>query len=86
MTSRRSCAAESRSFGSWSSCRLLTLVFVVASPPVGIDRVIEHAGVSKASLYALFGSKDELIRGYLERRHEARRRRIEQAIARSDAL
>jgi AcrR family transcriptional regulator len=51
---------------------------------VGIDRVIERAGVSKASLYALFGSKDELIRGYLERRHEARRRRIEQALARYD--
>ncbi len=51
---------------------------------VGIDRVIEQAGVSKASLYALFGSKDELIRGYLERRHEARRRRIEQAFARCD--
>jgi len=49
---------------------------------VGIDRVIEHAGVSKASLYALFGSKDELIRAYLDRRHEARRRRIEQAVAR----
>jgi AcrR family transcriptional regulator len=51
---------------------------------VGIDRVIERAGVSKASLYALFGSKDELIRGYLERRHEARRWRIEQAVARYD--
>jgi AcrR family transcriptional regulator len=52
---------------------------------VGIDRVIEHAGVAKASLYALFGSKDELIRAYLERRHEARRRRIEQAFARYDS-
>jgi AcrR family transcriptional regulator len=51
---------------------------------VGIDRVIEHAGVAKASLYALFGSKDELIRAYLERRHEARRRRIEQAFTRCD--
>ena len=48
---------------------------------VGIDRVIEHAGVSKASLYALFGSKDELIGAYLERRHEARRLRFEQAFA-----
>jgi len=51
---------------------------------VGIDRVIEQAGVSKASLYAHFGSKDELIRAYLEGRHEARRRRIEQAFARYD--
>ena len=33
---------------------------------VGIDRVIEHAGVAKGSLYNTFGSKDELIRAYLE--------------------
>jgi AcrR family transcriptional regulator len=51
---------------------------------VGIDRVIEHAGVSKASLYTLFGSKDELIGAYLERRHETRRRRIEEAFAGCD--
>lgn len=37
---------------------------------VGIDRVIAQAGVAKASLYNTFGSKDELIRAYLERRHE----------------
>lgn len=43
---------------------------------VGIDRVIEHAGVAKASLYSTFGSKDGLIRAYLESRHQARRERI----------
>ncbi|MFI9383324.1 TetR/AcrR family transcriptional regulator [Kutzneria sp. NPDC052558] len=37
---------------------------------VGIDRVIEHAGVAKASLYNTFGSKDELIRAYLRGRHD----------------
>ena len=36
---------------------------------VGIDRVIEKAGVAKASLYNTFGSKDELVRAYLESRH-----------------
>ncbi|HEV8221152.1 MAG TPA: TetR/AcrR family transcriptional regulator [Streptosporangiaceae bacterium] len=36
---------------------------------VGIDRVIEHAGVAKATLYSTFGSKDELVRAYLEGRH-----------------
>ena len=36
---------------------------------VGIDRVIERAGVAKASLYNPFGSKDELVRAYLEGRH-----------------
>jgi len=37
---------------------------------VGIDRVIERAGVAKASLYNTFGSKDELVRAYLEARFE----------------
>jgi AcrR family transcriptional regulator len=43
---------------------------------VGIDRVIERAGVAKASLYNSFGSKDELVRAYLERRHEGVAARI----------
>ena len=43
---------------------------------VGIDRVIERAGVAKASLYDTFGSKDELIRAYLVGRKEARQTRI----------
>jgi AcrR family transcriptional regulator len=49
---------------------------------VGIDRVLEHAGVAKASLYSTFGSKEELVRAYLQGRQEARRARIEAAIAR----
>lgn len=36
---------------------------------VGIDRIIEHAGVAKASLYNTFGSKEELIEAYLDSRH-----------------
>jgi AcrR family transcriptional regulator len=43
---------------------------------VGIDRIIEQAGVAKASLYKSFGSKDELIRAYLEGRHQRRRATI----------
>ena len=43
---------------------------------VGIDRVIERAGVAKASLYDTFGSKEELIRSYLVGRKEARQARI----------
>lgn len=42
---------------------------------VGIDRVIERAGVAKATLYSVFGSKDELIRAYLAARHAATRDR-----------
>ena len=43
---------------------------------VGIDRVIERAGVAKASLYSTFGSKEELVRAYLAGRAESRQRRI----------
>src|SRR6478752_1232625 len=52
---------------------------------VGIDRVIEHAGVAKASLYKHFGSKDELVRAYLDRRHAARQLRITEMLGRYDA-
>jgi AcrR family transcriptional regulator len=51
---------------------------------VGIERVIERAGVAKASLYSAFGSKDELIRAYLQQRADARKRRIAEWIARHD--
>ncbi|MFC1408107.1 TetR/AcrR family transcriptional regulator [Streptacidiphilus sp. N1-12] len=51
---------------------------------VGIDRVIERAGVAKATLYSAYGSKDELIRAYLSVRHELRRRRLTEAVARHD--
>jgi AcrR family transcriptional regulator len=43
---------------------------------VGIDRVLERADVARASLYGTFGSKDELIRAYLERRMEASQARL----------
>ena len=36
---------------------------------VGIDRVIEHAGVAKGSLYYSFTGKDDLVREYLTGRH-----------------
>lgn len=49
---------------------------------VGVDRVIERAGVAKASLYSAFGSKDALVRAYLEARAAARHRRIDERIAR----
>jgi AcrR family transcriptional regulator len=36
---------------------------------VGVDSVIEHAGVNKMSLYRNFASKDDLIAAYLEARN-----------------
>ncbi|MGA9493369.1 MAG: TetR/AcrR family transcriptional regulator [Mycobacterium sp.] len=49
---------------------------------VGIDRVIEHAGVAKASLYNTFGSKENLVQAYLESRHEATLERLRGSVAR----
>ena len=48
---------------------------------VGIDRVIERAGVAKATLYSAFGSKEELVRAYLAGRQDTRRRQITGVIA-----
>jgi AcrR family transcriptional regulator len=47
---------------------------------VGIDRVIERAGVAKASLYSTFGSKEELVRAYLDAMHERVLRRARAAV------
>ncbi|HXL96485.1 MAG TPA: TetR/AcrR family transcriptional regulator [Streptosporangiaceae bacterium] len=51
---------------------------------VGIDRVIEQAGVAKASLYNTFGSKDELVRAYLEGWHASVTELIMRAVERYD--
>jgi AcrR family transcriptional regulator len=51
---------------------------------VGIDRIIERAGVAKASLYNLFGSKEELVAAYLASRHDFTTDRIARAIASVD--
>jgi AcrR family transcriptional regulator len=51
---------------------------------VGIDRIIERAGVAKASLYNLFGSKEELVAAYLASRHDGTTSRLTEAIAKVD--
>src|SRR4051794_3107919 len=52
---------------------------------VGIERVLERAGVAKASLYSTFGSKDELVRAYLLARHQRRQARVNARIARHES-
>ena len=52
---------------------------------VGIDKVVERAGVAKASLYSNFKGKDDLVRAYLKARDEARRATIETKLALHDA-
>jgi AcrR family transcriptional regulator len=51
---------------------------------VGIDRVIERAGVAKASLYSTFGSKEELVGAYLEERQERILGRLRRAVEAAD--
>jgi AcrR family transcriptional regulator len=51
---------------------------------VGIDRIIERAGVAKASLYNLFGSKEELVAAYLASRHDVTTGRLTEAIEKVD--
>jgi AcrR family transcriptional regulator len=48
---------------------------------VGIEKVIERAGVAKASLYGNFKGKDDLVRSYLEARQESRQARITERLA-----
>jgi AcrR family transcriptional regulator len=47
---------------------------------VGIDRIIEKAGVAKASLYNTFGSKEELVQAYLATRHAGTMERLTAAV------
>ena len=49
---------------------------------VGVDRIVQRAGVAKASLYNLFGSKEELVEAYLDARQAASREQVERALTR----
>jgi AcrR family transcriptional regulator len=51
---------------------------------VGIDRIIERAGVAKGSLYNVFGSKEELVAAYLASRHDGTTGRLTKAVERFD--
>ncbi|USG66141.1 TetR/AcrR family transcriptional regulator [Brevibacillus ruminantium] len=46
---------------------------------VGIDRIIEEAGVAKASFYRNFATKDDLVVAFLERSNRRAFKRIEEA-------
>jgi AcrR family transcriptional regulator len=37
---------------------------------VGVDLILKHADVARASLYTTYGSKEELVRAYLQRRSD----------------
>ena len=86
-TSRPGKASPKREGGGRSAReRLLAsaseLFYAEGVQTVGIDRIIEHAGVAKASLYNLYGSKEGLVRAYLESRHDGTTERLQAAVDR----
>lgn len=53
---------------------------------VGINKVIEVAGVVRGSLYKTFGSKDALIEAYLEGQHESTLANLHGQLATAEAV
>lgn len=51
---------------------------------VGVDRIAEQAHVTKATLYNTFGSKEELVRAYLEQHMRRRQARIGRILQSND--
>lgn len=47
---------------------------------VGVDRILVHAGVAKASMYSAFANKEELVAAYLQSRHERVLGRLHEAV------
>ena len=64
-----------------SACRLFYKEGLRAT---GIERVLSHAGAAKASLYAHYGSKDDLVSAYLERQAQTWMTRVQERIAPGD--
>jgi AcrR family transcriptional regulator len=51
---------------------------------VGVDRIAEQARVTKATLYNTFGSKEKLVRAYLEAHMRRRQERIGRILRAND--
>jgi AcrR family transcriptional regulator len=68
--------------------RLLTaadeLFYAEGVHVVGVDRIVERAGVTKATLYNTFGSKEGLVRAYLEQHMQRRQARVARILAAND--
>src|SRR3989442_12656513 len=52
---------------------------------VRVDLIAESAGVTKATLYNPFGSKEDLVRAYLEQHMGRRQERIARILAANDS-
>jgi AcrR family transcriptional regulator len=47
---------------------------------VGVDRILKEADVARASLYTTYGSKEELVRAYLQRRSDGWRATVAEVL------
>jgi AcrR family transcriptional regulator len=85
-TTRRTNQTAHREAGRSARERLLAsaneLFYAEGVQTVGIDRIIEHAGVAKASLYNIFGSKEGLIGAYLASHYDDTTERLTAAVER----
>jgi AcrR family transcriptional regulator len=83
--SRSSSAAEDAGAPASVAERILStaddLFYREGVRAVGIQRVIDEAGIAKASLYAHYASKDDLVAACIDRRANATRAAIEAALA-----
>jgi AcrR family transcriptional regulator len=52
---------------------------------VGVDRIVARASVTKATLYNTFGSKEDLVRSYLEQHMRRRQKRIARILAANES-
>lgn len=48
---------------------------------VGVDRIVKQAGVTKATLYNAFGSKEDLVRAYLDQHLRNRQESISRIVS-----
>lgn len=60
------------------------LVFTRGDTQAPVDRILELAGVSPATLYRAYGSKEALVAAALDRRHEEWLTTWDAAVARAD--
>ena len=81
--SRLVAVSAERAFGSRP--RRQSCFTGTASAPTVVERLTEHANVSKRTLYQHFSSKNDLVEEYLHRIHHAGGMPSEQAIDTADA-
>src|SRR5215470_7937463 len=83
-TAKRASNRRSQTAGSDAQQHLLRaaadLFYKEGVRAVGVDAVVERAGVNKMSLYRQFSSKDDLVVAYLEQSDEQFFRRLNESL------